>query len=357
MNELDTLVRCTEQINTLPEIKARLTMNKNFGHNAQTHDAELLIKFRNQTWHCLVDVKHNLTEPATRHFRNMLVHTHDWQNRLEFPLILCTEYARKTAAAVLLEGEINYVDTVGNMYLNLKDGPYVYIAGEKPLTLGEKEGGRLFLPTGLRVLYLLLQVPGAINWPYREIAKETGVARGSVGWVFQELRDNNYVRPVGPNHLALIERRKLIDRWVTGYAEKLRPKLVKGRFRAQEKDLEIFVDTAKKVFEEKGVHWQATGTFAADLLTHHYRGETLTLFVENWGINLEQAFRWLPDPKGPITILEPFGHHIQNDNATAIPITTPLVIYAELLAIGGDRAIETAGILYRKYIEGFIDGD
>lgn len=346
MNEADILARCVNQINALPGVQAELRTTEVARLNRRL-DAEVTIRHDGRRWDCILEIQKNMTGPIARHFRNTIVH----QTLPQETLIICADYVRETAANELMYQGVNYVDAVGNMFLNLPEGPYVIMTGKKPVNIAGKEPGLLFQPTGIKIIYLLLLLPDALNWTYREIAKAAGVARGSVGWVFTDLKKDGYVQLVSKNARKLVERQKLLDRWLGGYTEKLRPKLIRGRYRAREMDFGVLLRNAGNVFKDYHVNWAATGTQAADLLIHHYQGDELVLFVDEWNLELEAALGWLPDADGPITILEAFGDRVIDKTINNTPITTPLLTYAELLVLRNERARETADILFRKLIQ------
>jgi hypothetical protein len=266
--------------------------------------------------------------------------------------ILCADYISGEVARELRAQQVNFVDVAGNMFLALPKGPYIYVEGKRPQIAARHETGRLFEPTGLKLLLTLLMEPEALNWPYRALEEDAGVALGSVGWVLRDLRERGFVKPLGRRKGQLIRRRELFDRWVAGYTEKLRPKLVQGRYRAKETDLGHVLAYLPGELGRNRVQWALTGGIAADLLVGHYRGEALTIFVKRWTPKVARALQWLPAVGGPITILAGFGNRMFRERPLGqLQIAPPLLVYAELLHMGGDRATETAGIIYKKHIE------
>ena len=88
--------------------------------------------------------------------------------------------------------------------------------------------GRAFKQTGIRLLYVLLCNPGLENRTYRKIATDTDVALGMVNWVMRELKQLGFLLEVGKGRgreIRLINKERLLERWITAYAEQLRPKL------------------------------------------------------------------------------------------------------------------------------------
>jgi hypothetical protein len=74
--------------------------------------------------------------------------------------------------------------------------------------------------------------PELANTVYRNIAEAADVAHGAVGWIMTDLKEAGILVDLGKGGRKLVNRSKLLDQWVEGYARQLRPKLMIGRFRA-----------------------------------------------------------------------------------------------------------------------------
>ena len=137
----------------------------------------------------------------------------------------------------LREQKVAFIDTAGNAYINEKP-LYIYIKGLKKhdrQTHTDEIGqtyGRMFQPTGVKIVYALLQDQDLINAPYRNIAEVAGVALGTVGRVFNDLKNGDYLVEYNKKNRRLKNKKKLMDKWVDAYLEKLRPKLLLGTFTA-----------------------------------------------------------------------------------------------------------------------------
>lgn len=150
--------------------------------------------------------------------------------------LLVADYVNPILAERLRAQNIWFLDTAGNAYI--KQSPlFIYIKGNKPV---EKPAirslSRAFQPTGLKVIYAFLCNPELVNAPYREIAQTAEVALGTVGWVITDLAQLGHIVDMGNRGRRLKERRKLLERWITAYPEKLRPKLETGRYKAPNPD-------------------------------------------------------------------------------------------------------------------------
>lgn len=121
-------------------------------------------------------------------------------------------------------------------------------------------------------------------------------------------------------------------------------------------------DLAEKsgvALNKEKVTWALTGGSGANELVHHYRGEKLSLFVEEFPLRMTGGLHWLPMPQGPITLLRAFSSEIyfKAKHGRRISVVHPMLIYAELMYEGGDREKETAQLIYQRYLENQFEKD
>jgi hypothetical protein len=248
--------------------------------------------------------------------------------------LLVTDYVTPPLADALRARRVAFIDTAGNAYLD-RPPLLVWVKGQRPTDHeAPRQLGRAFQARGLQVIFALLCRPEQVDRPYREIAKLAGVAHGTVGWVMGELPKLGFVAEVGHKR-RLVQPERLLQQWVEAYARTLRPKLVLGRFKAERLDWWETVDPL-----EYGLTMGGEG--AAARLTRHLRPGTLTFF----GKKAEPRFlidqRLRTDPGGEVEILRRFWNFDNEDPALA----PTLLVYADLLAIGDARCLETAKRLY-----------
>jgi hypothetical protein len=266
-------------------------------------------------------------------------------NQLEHlgqPALLVTDYVTPPLADVLKEKGIAFLDAAGNAYLNHQP-LLVWVKGQRPtreLTTPHVPT-RTFNPSGLRVLFPLLCNPNWTNRPYREIAQLAGVAHGTVGWVLAELPKLGFMAEVGGKR-RLLQPERLLQQWIEAYARTLRPRLLLGRFHTDALDWHTTIDLGKY-----GLLFG--GEPAAARLTHHLRPGTLTFYGPKLEPRLLLDQRLRADPQGNVEILKRFW---QFDNEDPLMAPLPLV-YADLLAIGDARCLETAKLLHGDIVARF----
>jgi len=254
--------------------------------------------------------------------------------RLGDQALLVTDYVTPPLADELRARRVAFIDTAGNAYLD-RPPLLVWVKGQRPAKRAAAQtAGRAFQATGLQVVFALLCHPEQVDLPYREIAKLAGVAHGTVGWVMAELPKLGFVAEVGGKR-RLLQPERLLQQWVEAYARTLRAKLVLGRFKAEKLDWWETVDPLRY-----GLIMGGEG--AAARLTRYLRPGTLTFYGEKAEPRFLLDHRLRTDPAGEVEILRRFWGFDNDDPA----LTPTLLVYADLLAIGDARCLETAKRLY-----------
>ena len=268
------------------------------------------------------------------------------KEKLNYPLLLITKYVNPQMADQIRQDGIEFIDTAGNAFINYP-GLYVYVKGNRPPeTMRKGPVKRAFKPAGLRMIYALLCNPGFENKTYREIATATDVALGTVGWTMNELKELGFLLDMGKQGYKMIRKENLLQRWVTAYPEQLRPKQILGHYRGE---LDWWKQTR---LDALGAQWG--GEVAAARLTQYLKPEIVTIYTTNQHLNqflLENRLR--KDPAGDVEVLERFW----KPEGQYEDLVHPLLIYADLIATGNQRNLETAKMIYEQHIVRLIRED
>jgi len=268
---------------------------------------------------------------------------------LPYPLILVTKYVNPLMAEELKQERIEFIDTAGNTFIN-QQPIYIFIKGNKPPEItGNYPIKKTFGPTGLKIIYALLCNPGLENKPFREIAAKANVALGTVGWVKRDLKELGFLADMGERGYKLLQKDKLLQRWITAYTENLRPKQILGRYKG-----EHFGWWQNKELHNLNAKWG--GEVAAAKLTKYLQPEIITIYTKAEYLNmllLECKLR--KDPVGEVEILDQFWNYDVNWNYR--DLVHPILIYADLIATGNQRKIETAKRIYEEHIIRLIRED
>lgn len=304
-------------------------------------DTILRLKTHDRTVEYRVEIKTTLTDTVVGRIAHQIEdHPGKW--------LVITRHVPQQLAKKLRDLNIQFIDTVGNAYIN--DPPtFIFIYGNKPQ--------RPFLPiveegllgrAGLQVVFALICKPELLNATYRDIATNTQVALGTVAGVMKDLTIQGYLIDFNNDQRRFIRRKELFDKWITAYAEKLRPKKLLGRYKATKPD---FWQQA----EITHLDAQWGGEVAAYRLTRYLKPEIVTIYTRKPVNNLILDLKLRQDKNGDVEIRERFWKFENPDfDKTIVPT---LLVYADLLATGDTRNIETAKQLYNDYLQRLIEQD
>jgi hypothetical protein len=265
-------------------------------------------------------------------------------SRITMPLILFAPYVSPEMAALLVSHGINFVDRAGNCHLDLGGRYVAHVEGRKLRQLPDAPGGTR--APGFRLIFSLLVDQDLLNASTRELARASGVSLGTASNVLRRLEhDRIVVRTKSKRHL--VRRDDLMERWIAGYAETLRPQLLAGRFQTPDKDPPTLEDRVAVLLGPDGT-WAWGGAAAAFRLTKHYRSDETVLHVEAASSDLPKRLKAIPHSAGRLILLGVPGPLAFRGQ---VPHTVhPLLIYTELVLTGSDRAREAASELRERFL-------
>lgn len=287
------------------------------------------------------EIKRNLQRP----YVGLLVH---YRNLVPAPFLLVAQYVNEALAEDLRRNRIEFIDGAGNAYI---DQPplYVYIKGNKPKDRG-REGirDRAFRGTGLKVVFVFLCDPQMVNQNYRAIARAAGVALGNIGSIIDDLTRQGFLLDMGKKGHKLIDKKRLLARFVEDYPNKLRQRLVMGRFQGNLDWRET------KALGFGNALWG--GEVAAAKMTDYLKPQNLTIYMEPKRLEpFLLKYRLKRDPDGEIEILGIFWG--LEGLAVHKGLVHPILAYADLLATADERNIEAAQVIYERHIAEHIRED
>ncbi|MCK5134098.1 MAG: hypothetical protein KAR40_18360 [Candidatus Sabulitectum sp.] len=256
-------------------------------------------------------------------------------------VILITHAITDRTATELKQRNIQFIDTLGNIYLTQED-PFVLVhkTGNRPQETANGRPANAFVGTKLRVVFALLTNEDAVNLTYREVADLAGVALGTVGWAFRDLKLLGYIR-VYKHKRKIMNRDKLVSKWLEAYPTEIRPKLNPRRFTAPDRNWWLQTDLNR---------YGAIlgGETAAAVLTKYLHPEHGVLYMRGDIHELATALKLRADPRGNLTVMDRFwdGEALRINQT---PIAPPLLVCAELLAEGGKRNMETVKMIRENH--------
>ena len=263
------------------------------------------------------------------------------------PTLLVAEYVTPPVADDLRAQGQPFADAVGNAWL---PAPLVFITGRKRAsTPGPAAAGRADTPAGLKTVFALLCDPALADAPHRAIAAAAGVALGGVPAVLQDMQQQGHLLVLGQRR-RLDATRRVLDAWAQAYARRLRAKTLHGVYVTP-----TFDTWADWPLDPADGLWG--GEPAANLLTNYLRPGVLTIYAKRLPPML-MAKQRMTRADGQANaqanrVLEwrkPFwGQLPAGPRPDVVP---PVLVYADLLATGDGRCIETANVLYDQTLAG-----
>lgn len=270
--------------------------------------------------------------------------------------LLVTTHVTPSQADTLEDASVEFIDTVGNCFLQLPN-LYLFVAGSpKPRKETRDRPGRLFTPSGLKVVFAFLtdprlkdpdRDPVVLNKSYLQISDITGVSPGTITWTRRDLEKAGFMHSKGRSERRLVHRQELMEQWVSSYVAKLRPKLAVARFRSPGPNW-----WRDRSLTSYGAFWG--GEVAAAKLTGYLTPEFFTIYQKGSPNKLILDLGLVKDTGGDIEMLEAFW------GSMPVPTTDcvhPLLVYADLVASDIGRNLKAAQRVYEAELRYFAEAD
>ncbi|HRO46461.1 type IV toxin-antitoxin system AbiEi family antitoxin [Agriterribacter sp.] len=242
----------------------------------------------------------------------------------------------------LRDNQIAYLETNGNIWLK-KNEVLLWVDVNKPTQETKEKTNRAFTKTGLKVIYHFLLHEEDVNLPYRDIAAKTEVALGNINYVINGLKEMGFLKKLNKAQYKLVDKKELLEKWITAYGERLKPALEIGAFHfLKENDFDNWQQLALTTDQTR---WG--GEPGGDLLTNYLRPAELTLYTMEARTELIKNYRLVPDEKGNVKAYKQFW---KQDDATT-NVVNPLLVYADLIITGDRRCLDTAKKVYDEYLQ------
>jgi hypothetical protein len=350
MVEADIFKTCLERIKNLPAVKAVKEKKKEIRKEPFVHDAILEIGTDWGPVQVVAEIKKTLIKPTIQHL--LFTRKNDG-----IPFVLFTEYVNAAIADELKKNQINFVDCQGNAFLHIPDRIYVDVQGKKPEKITGKTQTALFQPKGMQLLFVLLTQENAVNEPIRILKRKAGIAFERAATAMKELKEKGFVFETKDKKNQWLKKKELLEKWLANYGDRLRPKLVLGAYKIAPSAAEQAPELLRKAFPDDKGNYAIGGGLAGDLLMHYYRGPTTEIFVRpELAEKVRSALKLIPALETDAMLLNLFAPAvIYGKQNLPHPIAHPLLIYAELLYQGGDRAADAAGRIYNMYLKPDFD--
>ena len=297
-------------------------------------DGKVTLNVNNRNITFNVEIKKELRNHHLQHIADL--------NKNQEPFMVVVGRLFPKLKEELRNQNIAYLEANGNVYMK-NNGNLLWIDTNPPLSTEAKTGNRAFTKTGLKVLFLFFVDENALNQTYRQIAEQTNTSLANISNIINGLKQDGFLIAIDKNEIKLINKKVLLEKWVTAYYLRLKPKLKIGNFRfVHEEDFYNWKD----LILQKGKTWWG-GEPAGEILTHYLRPAELTLYSTETRNDLIKNYKLIPDDNGNVKAYQKFWINGE-DNGNCTP---PLLVYADLINTNDRRSIETAQKIYDEFLQ------
>ncbi len=259
-------------------------------------------------------------------------------------IILVSDYISKSLKAYLKEKNVSYLDTAGNAFITNNKGVFIYVETNKNARLSSGKSNRAFSKSGLKVIYQILINKDIVNKPYRYIGQASKVSIDTVAKVFKELLRDKYLIQIKEKEFEVQDKERLLQEWVTIFNRVLRPKLKQRNFKPKKGALNQLLNTNLPNI--------IGGELAAESLSNYLIAEGAVIYTDKPFIDTALSLELIPATGGIITLIEKFwAEEFALENGVTVH---PILVYADLLSHPKPRNLETAKIIYDKYVKAIL---
>jgi hypothetical protein len=255
-------------------------------------------------------------------------------------VLIVTSYLSPALVNACRNLGVNAIDASGNGFV--KDGNTLILISGRPRAM-EPPRPSLWSKRSLQVILSLLVKPDLLHDSQRRIASFAGVSVGTANTTLQTLLQRKDLIE-RRNGLAFARFDQLLDEWVTLYPSLLRQSLKLGRYRAT-------VPNWWTAMLSPNDEWMLGGESAAALMTNYLKPAVVTVYCTN-GIPSQVISRGRlhPDPTGNVEFI---AAPLELSRTPGLPdnVAYPVLVYADLVASGDSRNIETAQLVRQQYIK------
>ncbi|MGF6772406.1 hypothetical protein P3T18_004894 [Paraburkholderia sp. GAS199] len=257
------------------------------------------------------------------------------------PFVVVTPYLSPNLLRHCRELGLDALDMSGNAVIQ-SNGNLIMISGEKRHSAASRIRERAWTAKGMKVVLALLCDPALLDAGQRLIAQRANVSLGTAQSTFRDLieRGDIVARKSG---FVFADAARSLDEWAALYPSRLRSQLLVNRYRAADPSWWRTIDPAAE-------HCQFGGEVAAALLTGYLKPATVTLYCQQalprqWMIDARLRL----DPQGDVEVLTAPVPPVET---AGVPpsVAHPVLVYADLVATGDSRNIETARMLREQFL-------
>ena len=238
---------------------------------------------------------------------------------------------------------INFIDRRGNCYLHLDDRYVARLQGRTAPAVPAR--GKQLRAAGYQVMFALLSDPNRVSLSQRGLARAAGTSKQPVADLLARLEaEKRLVRRGRAFTWVDPPDKTLLERWVAGYSNALRPRLLVGRYSVPAKE----PAGVERWVCERIAGVRLGGTAGAYRLVGHYRGPLTVAHIGPGSEGLRRNLKALPSPDGDLLWMRRIG--TASEVGESADTVHPLLIFAELVTDADPRAVEAAAVIRERYL-------
>jgi hypothetical protein len=243
--------------------------------------------------------------------------------------------------------EINFMDLAGNCNIRIGDTFLARIQGRR--SPQREPADRSLRPPAFSVLFALAADPTLVQATTRALAQAAGsVSPQTAADMRAKLIASAIVfKTKGGFRWAPGGRKQLLDMFLFSYPH-LASGFRIGRFRARQHDIGQLEAELVPRLDALG-EWRWGGGAAAQRLTKYYRGDRTIVYLHGGNAAVAPRLQLVPDSSGDVILIRSMGPLVFD--APEPTVVHPLLVYADLLNEGHDRARDAAGEVFRQYLQ------
>ena len=261
-------------------------------------------------------------------------------------LLLFAPVVGRELGDFFVEQGLHFVDLAGNCFVQIGDQYLARIQGQRAEVRPPTE--KALRAPAYRVLFALLLDAKLLDATARALAETSGgVSPQTANDVRARLLAQGAIVKTRKGITWVPgRRRQVLDTFVFGFPL-LASGLTIGRFRAKQVTPAAIEADLTPRLPAIG-EWRWGGGAAAERLTGYYRGDRTILYVREPNLAAIRKLPLVPDPQGNVVLLRPPAP--VGFSGPKPDVVHPLLVYADLLLEGHERAREAAAEIYDTYL-------
>ena len=260
--------------------------------------------------------------------------------------LVISEHISAETADLLRERGLQFIDAAGNAYLDTPDF-LVAITGRRAAVEALPPFKDHVGPAAWQVAFVLLREPDAAHLSVRALGERAGVSHGAAAVALRTFDARGWLSDLGRSGHHLTDVQGMLSGWLTGFADRLAPKLEIARAMPPGTDSPAAWAraVASDLSPDSGL---LGGEAAAEFAAHDLRGTTASVYVRRWDAPTMKRLRLMPSPRGTVSVRSAFAPHIEDPSDPRL--VDPLIVLAELYAIPDERLDATRAALQKSVL-------